>query len=237
MDNLSSPESLSTQFISLNQGSLSALFAEQFRSLTPLKMVIAMLIAFAVGMIVSFVYRRTYRGVLYSPTFALTLVLLTLITTPVVMAIKSDIALSMGMVGALSIVRFRAAVKDPIDIAYMFWALTMGIMIGAELYVISVVVVICISIILFLLTFVKFKNPNAFLLVVHYEQAAEYDIMSKIKQNVKIYKLRSKTVTRAGGEMTVELRLDDTHEIVNIILDVAGVYDATLVACQTEAGA
>ena len=90
-----------------------------------------------VGLIIAFVYKRCYRGVLYSPTFALTLMMLTLITTPVVMCIKSDIALSMGMVGALSIVRFRTAVKDPMDTAYMFWALTMGILLGAELYMTS----------------------------------------------------------------------------------------------------
>ena len=86
-------------------------------------MFIALGIGFLVGIVIAVVYRKTYRGVLYSPSFTLTLIMLTLITTPVVMCIKSDIALSMGMVGALSIVRFRTAVKDPLDTAYMFWAL------------------------------------------------------------------------------------------------------------------
>ena len=83
--------------------------------------------ALLTGIIISLVYRKTYRGVLYSPTFTLTLILLTLVTAPVVMCIGSNVALSMGMVGALSIVRFRTAVKDPLDTAYMFWSITMGI--------------------------------------------------------------------------------------------------------------
>ncbi len=230
-------ESLSTSQIVKQQASLSAYFAEQFATLTPLKVTIALAMGFLVGLIISIVYRKTYRGVLYSPSFSLTLVMLTLITTPVVMCIKSDIALSMGMVGALSIVRFRTAVKDPMDTAYMFWALTMGILLGAELYLIAIVTVIGIAIVLFLLTFIKFKNPDAYLLVVHYEQEAEYDIMDELNRSVKVHKLRSKTVTRSGGEMTIELRLDNTHEIVTRMLDIQGVYDATLVACQTEAGA
>ena len=216
---------------------LSQYFAEQFANLTPMKMVIALLMGFVVGVIIAFVYRKCYRGVLYSPSFAMTLVMLTLITTPVVMCIKSDIALSMGMVGALSIVRFRTAVKDPMDTAYMFWALTMGILLGAELYVVALVVVLGISVVLFLMTFVKFTNPNAYMLVLHYDEEAEYDINQQLRRTVKQRRLRSKTVTRAGAEMTYEVRLDNKQDLVASMLNIEGVHDATLVACQTEAGA
>ena len=216
---------------------LSQYFAEQFANLTPMKMVIALLMGFVVGVIIAFVYKKCYRGVLYSPSFAMTLVMLTLITTPVVMCIKSDIALSMGMVGALSIVRFRTAVKDPMDTAYMFWALTMGILLGAELYVIALVAVLGISVVLFLMTFVKFTNPNAYLLVLHYDEEAEYDINQQLRRTVKQRRLRSKTVTRAGAEMTYEVRLDNKQDLVASMLNIEGVHDATLVACQTEAGA
>ena len=216
---------------------LSQYFAEQFANLTPMKMVIALLMGFVVGVIIAFVYKKCYRGVLYSPSFAMTLVMLTLITTPVVMCIKSDIALSMGMVGALSIVRFRTAVKDPMDTAYMFWALTMGILLGAELYIIALVVVLGISVVLFLMTFVKFTNPNAYLLVLHYDEEAEYDINQQLRRTVKQRRLRSKTVTRAGAEMTYEVRLDNKQDLVASMLNIEGVHDATLVACQTEAGA
>lgn len=220
-----------------NDVSLSEYFTNQFISLTPWKVLIGLLMGLAVGLVIAFVYKRCYRGVLYSPTFALTLMMLTLITTPVVMCIKSDIALSMGMVGALSIVRFRTAVKDPMDTAYMFWALTMGILLGAELYVHALLVVLVISIILFVMSFVHLGKGNAYLLVIHYDDYAEQDITQLLRRTVKQRKLRSKTVTRAGAEMTVEVRLDSKQDLVASVLNIEGVHDATLVACQTEAGA
>ena len=220
-----------------NDASLSDYFLSQFESLTPWKIVIGLALGFIVGLIIAFVYKRCYRGVLYSPTFAMTLMMLTLITTPVVMCIKSNIALSMGMVGALSIVRFRTAVKDPMDTAYMFWALTMGILLGAELYVHALAVVLGISIILILMTFIRFRNPNSYLLVVHYDDYAEQEITQLLRRTVRQRKLRSKTVTRSGAEMTVEVRLDSKQDLVSAVLNIEGVHDATLVACQTEAGA
>lgn len=229
-------ETLSVANVTKNNG-LSAYFAEQFASLTPLSVLVALAMGFLVGLIIAFVYKKCYRGVLYSPSFAMTLVMLTLITTPVVMCIKSDLALSMGMVGALSIVRFRTAVKDPMDTAYMFWALTSGILLGAELYVIALVVTLGIAVIMFLMTFVKFTNANAFLLVLHYDEEAEYDINQQLRRMVKQRRLRSKTVTRTGAEMTYEVRLDNKQDLVAAMLNIDGVHDATLVACQTEAGA
>ena len=216
---------------------LSNYFASQFSSLTPWSVAVALLLGLAVGLMIAFVYKRCYRGVLFSPSFAMTLVMLTLITTPVVMCIKSDLSLSMGMVGALSIVRFRTAVKDPMDTAYMFWALTMGILLGAELHMIALVVVIGISAVLLLLNFVKFQNPNAYLLVLHYDEDAEYDILQQLRRSVKYRQLRSKTITRAGAEMTYEVRLENKQDLVALMLGIEGVHDATLVACQTEAGA
>ena len=219
-----------------NDASLSDYFLSQFESLTPWKIVIGLVMGCIVGLIIAFVYKRCYRGVLYSPTFAITLMMLTLITTPVVMCIKSDIALSMGMVGALSIVRFRTAVKDPMDTAYMFWALTMGILLGAELFVHALAVVLGISVILMLMTFIRFRNPNSYLLVVHYDDYAEQEITQLLRRTVRQRKLRSKTVTRSGAEMTVDVRLDSKQDLVSAVLNIEGVHDATLVACQVEAG-
>ncbi len=216
---------------------LSQYFTNQFVSLTPWKILIGLLLGCLVGLIIAFVYKRCYRGVLYSPSFSLTLMMLTLITTPVVMCIKSNISLSMGMVGALSIVRFRTAVKDPMDTAYMFWALTMGILLGAEMYVHALMVVLVISAILFAMSFLHFSKNNAYLLVVHYDDYAEQDITQLLRRTVKQRKLRSKTVTRSGAEMTVEVRLDSKQDLVAAVLNLEGVHDATLVACQTEAGA
>ena len=230
-------DSISVKSLVKADSSLSQYFSEQFAALTPAKVVIALLMGLLVGCIIAFTYKKCYRGVLYSPNFSLTLIMLTLITTPVVMCIKSDISLSMGMVGALSIVRFRPAVKEPLDTAYMFWALTMGILLGAELYVHALMVVLVISIILFLLSFLHFGKGNAYLLVVHYDDYAEQDITQLLRRTVKQRKLRSKTVTRSGAEMTVEVRLDSKQDLVASVLNLEGVHDATLVACQTEAGA
>ncbi|MDD2649036.1 MAG: DUF4956 domain-containing protein [Eubacteriales bacterium] len=219
-----------------NSSNLTDYFATQLASLSPLQVIVALIAGLAAGLIIALVYRVTYRGVMYSPTFTTTLLMMTLITTPVVMVIKSNISLSLGMVGALSIVRFRTAVKDPMDTAYLFWALTMGILLGTELWMISLVTVIGISLILLGLSFFKFHNPNVYLLVLHYEEEVEYAIESELKRSVKQRKLRSKTVTRAGAEMTIECRLEQNHDIVSRMLNIEGVHDATLVACQTEAG-
>lgn len=214
----------------------TAFFEEQMATLTPAKVALAMLCALLVGLLIAFVYKRCYRGVLYSPSFGLTLVMMTLVTTPVVMCIGSNVALSMGMVGALSIVRFRTAVKDPLDTAYMFWALTMGIVLGADLYLIAFVVAGIISVILFMVSLLQFSSPNAYLLVLHYDEDVEYEITQQLRRAVKFRRLRSKTVTRGGAEMTYEVRLDNKQDLVALMLDIEGVHDATLVACQTEAG-
>lgn len=219
----------------INDVSVTEWFSQQMVSLTPMKMVLALAMGFLVGFIIALVYRKTFRGVLYSPSFATTLILLCLITTPVVMCIKSNIALSMGMVGALSIVRFRTAVKDPLDTAYMFWSLTMGILLGAELYSIALVVVAGISLVMLLLAFFRLRSPNTFLLVVHYDEDVEDAVMEHIRR-IKVQRLRSKAVTPGGVELTVELQLQNRLDIVNNLQKTDGVHSATLIACQSEAG-
>ena len=215
----------------------SDFWASQFSSFTPASGLLVLICAVITGVIISAVYKITYRGVLYSPQFSMVLIMLVLITAPVVMAIGSNVALSMGMVGALSIVRFRTAIKEPLDTCYMFWAITMGILLGAQQYAIALVVVVGIGAILILLSFVRFRNPNAYLLVVHYDLAAEQDIETELRRGARSRRIRSKTVTHSGAEMTVEVRLDNRTDIVRNVLAVAGVHDATLVACQNETGA
>ena len=210
-------------------------FSAQFAQLTPMEMVIALASGLFVGLIIAFVYRKTYRGVLFSPSFATTLIMLSMITTHVVMCIGSNIALSMGMVGALSIVRFRTAVKDPMDTAYMFWALTMGILLGAGLYLVALVVVAGIGLTMLVLSFVRMKSPNTYLLVVHYDEDVEPDVNSTVAR-IRNRRLRSKVVSRGGVELTVEVQLGERSDIVNRMLDIEGVHNATLIACQSEAG-
>ena len=216
-------------------------FSEVFSSQTIgfssiLTVVVSMLFALGAGYVITMVYRRNYRGVMYSGNFALSLLMMTVITTPVVLCIQHSLALSMGMVGALSIVRFRTAVKDPMDTVYMFWALTMGILLGAGLYLIALVVVLGISVCVVLLTFVKLPSATSYLLVLHCEDAAMQAVQGVLNR-LKYRRLRSKTVTQNGTEMTVEVRISERQDLVGQLLDIQGVYDATLVACQSEAGA
>ena len=122
------------------------------------------------------------------------------------------------------------------DTAYMFWALTMGILLGAGQTVIALAVALGIAAILFVLTFVRMDNPDTYLLVLHYDEAAEVDIRNVLSATIRHQRLRSKTVTRESSEMTVEVRLDRKQDLVAAMLNIEGVYDATLVSCQSEAG-
>ena len=212
-------------------------FLENVTAVSITDMALALALSFCLGLFIFFVYKKTYSGVMFSQAFGGSLIAMTMITTMVILAVTSNVVLSLGMVGALSIVRFRTAIKEPLDTCYMFWAITMGILLGAQQYAIALVVVVGIGAILILLSFVRFRNPNAYLLVVHYDLAAEQDIETELRRGARSRRIRSKTVTHSGAEMTVEVWLDNRTDIVRNVLAVAGVHDATLVACQNETGA
>lgn len=214
-------------------------FSEVFSSQTIgfssiLTVVVSMLFALGAGYVITMVYRRNYRGVMYSGNFALSLLMMTVITTPVVLCIRNSIALSMGMVGALSIVRFRTAVKDPLDTAYMFWALTTGILLGAGQFLLTVLALVMIAGILTLLVNFQTRGLNSYLLVVRAGEEAERTV-SQIVGTIRVQKLKSKTVSSAGVEMTYEVRVDKPDALLNRLNSVPGVIDATLVSYQGEA--
>ncbi len=148
----------------MNSSDILNLFSSQTIGTSSIPLVLfSVVLAFAVGLGIAAVYRLNFRGVMYSSNFTLTLVLMTLITTPVVMCIRESIQLSMGMVGALSIVRFRTAVKDPLDTAYMFWALTMGILLGAGQFLLTAVAGVAIAVLITLVCKWRVKNQNCYL--------------------------------------------------------------------------
>ena len=176
---------------------------------------------------------RNFRGVMYSNNFTLTLVLMTLITCPVVMCIRESIALSMGMVGALSIVRFRTAVKDPLDTAYMFWALTMGILLGAGQFFLTVLTVIGIAVLITVLVQIQSRKMSSFLLVLRMGEEAER-AANQIVGGVRMQQLKSKTVSADGIEATYEVRVEKPDALLNKLRAVPGMYDATLVSYSGE---
>ena len=193
----------------------------------------SMLLAFAIGLFIFWVYKVNYKGVMYSQNFALTLVMMTLITTPVVMCIRNSIQLSMGMVGALSIVRFRTAVKDPLDTAYMFWSLTMGILLGAGQFFLAGLATVAVAVLAFVLTRITSKAPDSFLLVVRCAPGAEAAVAGALR-GIKHQKMKSRTVTPSGSELTLEVRVDRQEALMKSLMATEGVRDATLVAYQSE---
>ncbi len=198
-----------------------------------LTIIFSLVLAFAVGLFIAWTYRRNYRGVMYSNNFTLTLVLMTLITCPVVMCIRESIQLSMGMVGALSIVRFRTAVKDPLDTAYMFWALTMGILLGAGQFFLTALAVVGIAVLITVLVHMQSKRLGSFLLVVRMGDEAER-AANQIVAGIRIQQLKSKTVSANGIEATYEVRVDKPDALLAKLRSVPGVYDATLVSYSGE---
>ena len=218
----------------MNKTSIAEIFANQ--SIAPgswLSILFLIVMAFAVGLFIYWVYKRTYRGVMFSANFGLTLVLMTVITAPVVTCIRNSLQLSMGMVGALSIVRFRTAVKDPLDTAYMFWALTMGILLGAGQYFLTALTVVGIAVVMFVLRSLTSKTADSYLLVMHLSGNGEASAQTLLRQ-IRYQKLKSKTITARGIEVTYEVRVEKSEAFLNKLLTLDGVNEASLVAYQSE---
>ena len=210
-------------------------FSLSTQNLTLPNVLISLGIAFLLGMVIYFIYKKTYRGVLYSHSFNLSLIMLSMVTTLVIMCISSAPALSLGMVGALSIVRFRTAVKDPMDTVYMFWAIAVGITVGANFILFSIIGTLVIAVILLVLSFTSNQTGQNYLLVVHYDDRYAKEVTNAVNKMVPRYRLKSKTATRNGVQMTLQLRLQGNRSnIVDNLLGIPGVMDATLVAFQNE---
>ena len=210
-------------------------FADIFTlSMSPLRVLITLLLALAVGGFICFIYKRTFGGVMYSRNFNLSLIVLTMVTSLMLMLINNSLALSMGMVGALSIIRFRTAIKDPMDSVFMFWSVGEGIALGTKFYDIAVISAIAIGVVLAAMGAFKFKGTRPYILIIHYDEAASAQIKQMIKQ-LPSPRLKSKTVQRDGIELTMELRLKDNETgFVEKFLRVDGVYDAALISHQGD---
>ncbi len=205
--------------------------ANTYQTLTVERVVIALAVTFLVALFIFFIYRVTFKGVLYTRNFNVGLVLTSLVTALVILPISSNIALSLGMVGALSIVRFRAAIKDPTDIIFTFWAIAVGITCGAGLYMIAIVGCLMIGLFLIGLTRVNLKPSSPYLLVIHYNKEAE----KKVQTGLPKHKVRSRTVNGSGIELMVEVRLRDKEVgTVDKFLKLKGVKDAALVSYNSD---
>jgi len=202
-----------------------------YESLTLDRVVVALLVSFFINLFIFFIYRKTFKGVIYNRQFNVGLVLTGLVVTLVVLPISSNIALSLGMVGALSIVRFRTAIKDPKDIVFTFWTITVGIICGAGLYAVAIIGVPIIAVMLFVLERTRIKGPEPYLLVVHYTSDAEAALQAALPK----HKIRSRTVNAEGVELMGEVRMNPKEvPQVDALLKIQGVKDASIVSYTSD---
>jgi uncharacterized membrane protein YhiD involved in acid resistance len=185
--------------------------SQQFERLSFEYILVTMVSAALCGLLVYLVYRFFYRGVVYSDNFNILLVLVTVVTAFVIMTISSNLVLSLGMVGALSIVRFRSAIKDPLDIGFLFWGIAAGVTCGAGLYFIALMGTSLISIIYILATFAK-KGKKSYLLILHYSEQLETEV-NAVLSGMK-YRLKNKTYSDAGIELTIEIKMKNNDTSV-----------------------
>ena len=206
-------------------------FLENITSVSILDMVLSLVLAFGLGLFIFLVYKKTFSGVMYSSSFGVTLVALTMITTVVILAVTSNVVLSLGMVGALSIVRFRTAIKEPLDIAFLFWSIAVGIVLAAGMIPLAVIGSVVIGLIL--LVFVNKKSHvNPYIVVL---TCADHDSEIKAKEflekQVQRCVVKSKTAQKGAIELNLEVRMaDDNTDFINILSEKSGVSSAVLVS-------
>lgn len=197
---------------------------------------LSLLTAFLISIFIIFVYKKTYSGVLYSKTFSLCLLMLSMVTALIIRTVNANLSLSLGMVGALSIVRFRTAVKEPIDTGFMFWGISAGIMAGAGLYLIAIVASILLGVLYFIGYLFGFKSKSKYLLVLKYDSNSESEV-NKLLKSLPKHKLKTKTSAKKVTEVTyeVEVKNEDT-KFMNTFLNDENILVASLVSYQNEFG-
>ena len=210
-------------------------FLESVREFSALDTLIGMLFALVIGLFIFFIYMKTFTGIMYSTGFAMSLIGLSLVTTLVIMAVTSNVVLSLGMVGALSIVRFRAAIKEPMEIVFLFWSIAVGIVIGAGMIPLAVIGSVIIGIILVIFANKKFRNAPYILIVNCEDEKAEENALNIIEKSVDKYVVKSKSINASGIELTAEIRVkNEAVNFVNRVNEISGVSGATLVTFNGE---
>lgn len=210
-------------------------FLENISSISLFDLAVALLLSFGIGVFIFFVYQKTYQGVMYSSSFGTTLIALTMITTMVILAVTSNVVLSLGMVGALSIVRFRTAIKEPLDIAFLFWSIAAGIVLAAGMIVLAVAGSVLIG--AMLLLFVNRKiSCNPYIAVLTCVDAeAEKAALDILARETRKCVIKSKTVQKAKIELNLDVRLrDEQTDFVNTLAELPGISSAVLVRYHGE---
>ena len=210
-------------------------------TITVTDMLLSLIVAFLIGVFIIYVYKKTYTGVVYSKAFALCILLLAMVTSMIIRTISSNISLSLGMVGALSIVRFRTAVKEPVDTGFMFWGITAGIMSGAGLYIPALAGSLGLGVLYFIIYIAGFKTTSRYLLVLKYETNAHEEVLKKLR-GIKKFKIRSKSILRNQVELSIEVDVKESKgkvstQLVDSFGTIDGMINASLIAYQNDFGA
>ena len=206
-------------------------FLENVSSISMFDMLLTIALSFGIGLFIFLIYKKTYRGVMYSAGFGTTLIALTMITSIVILAVTSNVVLSLGMVGALSIVRFRTAIKDPLDIAFLFWSIGAGIILAAGMIPLAVIGSVCIGLIL--LVFVNRKShTHPYMIILNCENHdTEVKAREFIAENVTRSTIKSKSAVKGAVEMNIEVRLkEDNTDFINVLSEMSGVNSAVIVS-------
>ena len=206
-------------------------FLSNITAVSMFDMVLALVLAFGLGVFIYLIYKKTYAGVMYSSSFGVTLVALTMITTLVILAVTSNVVLSLGMVGALSIVRFRTAIKEPLDIAFLFWSIAGGIVLAAGMIPLAVFGSVLIGLIILFFANRK-ENTNPYIIVLECDgHDSEQKAMAFLKERTNKCTVKSKTARKGSVEVNLEIRLkDDNTDFVNQLSELEGVGSAVLVS-------
>ena len=206
-------------------------FLENITSVSLLDMFIALALAFGIGVFIFYVYKKTYSGVMYSSSFGVTLIALTLVTTLVILAVTSNVVLSLGMVGALSIVRFRTAIKEPLDIAFLFWSIAVGIVLAAGMIPLAIIGSVIVGVIL-LLFVNRTPSRNPYIVVIRCaDHASETAAKKFLESRTERCIVKGKTAQKGQVELNMEIRLrDDNTDFINELSDMEGVESAVLVS-------
>lgn len=198
---------------------------------------ISLAVAFVISLFIVFIYKKTFSGVVYNKSIVLTIVIIAMVTAMVIRTINSNLSLSLGMVGALSIVRFRTAIKEPMDTAFLFWAITAGIMSGAGLYLISIVGSLALGLLYYILYLADIKAKSQYLLVVAFREEG-FSYVEDIINSISKKKLKSKSLSGNGlMELTYEVEYNTSiDEAMRRLQRIEGVRNVNLVTYTNEYG-
>lgn len=210
-------------------------FLEQFNTdLSTSKILIMLCIAAVICTYIFFVYRITCRKAFYSRAFGISLAVIGLVTTAIIITVQSSVVISLGMVGALSIVRFRTAIKDPMDLGFLFWSISVGIICGAGLFEIAILASAMITVVMLFLHFIPNGRPALLLIVNADSPSTEFALKEILRKEAKHFKVKSRNVNSAGMDMIIELKTRNESQLISSVSKLEGIRTATLMTHDGE---